>query len=113
VRVRAASINPVDFKIRDGKVKTLLHYSFPFVLGNDLSGEIVDVGSEVTRFAKGEAVYARLDKERIGSFAELAAVSESAAARKPSNVSHVEAACRCSQTLPGVTSSSMVLEVNS
>src|SRR5688572_28280583 len=54
VRVRAASINPVDFKIRDGKVKTLLHYSFPLVLGSDLSGEIVDIGSEATRFAKGD-----------------------------------------------------------
>jgi NADPH:quinone reductase-like Zn-dependent oxidoreductase len=52
VRVRAASINPLDAKIRDGKVKTLLHYSFPLVLGNDLSGEIVDIGPEVTRFAK-------------------------------------------------------------
>ena len=108
VRVRAASINPVDFKIRDGKVKTLLHYSFPHVLGNDLSGETVDVGSEVTRFAKGEAVYARLDKERIGSFAELAAVSESAAARKPSNVSHVEAA---SLPLVGLTSWQALLEL--
>ncbi|RPH67976.1 MAG: NADP-dependent oxidoreductase [Myxococcaceae bacterium] len=108
VRVRAASINPLDSKIRDGKVKTLLHYSFPLVLGNDLSGEIVDIGSEVTRFAKGEAVYARLDKERIGSFAELAAVSEGAAAHKPSNLSHVEAA---SLPLVGLTCWQALLEL--
>jgi NADPH:quinone reductase-like Zn-dependent oxidoreductase len=108
VRVRAASINPIDSKMRDGKVKVLLHPSFPLVLGNDLSGEIVDVGSEVTRFARGEAVYARLPKDRIGSFAELAAVSESAAARKPSNLSHVEAA---SLPLVGLTSWQALLEL--
>ena len=108
VRVRAASINPLDSKIRDGKVKTLLHYSFPLLLGNDLSGEIVDIGSDVTRFAKGEAIYARLDKERIGAFAELAAVSERAAARKPSNLSHVEAA---SLPLVGLTSWQALLEL--
>ena len=108
VRVRAASVNPLDTKIRDGKVKTLLRYSFPLVLGNDLSGEIVDIGSEVTRFAKGDAVYARLGKERIGAFAELAAVSESAAARKPSNLSHVEAA---SLPLVGLTGWQALIEV--
>jgi alcohol dehydrogenase len=108
VRVRAASINPIDSKIRDGKVKVLLHYSFPLVLGNDLAGEVVDIGSGVTRFAKGDAIYARLDKDRIGSFAELAAVSESAAARKPSNVSHVEAA---SLPLVGLTCWQALLEL--
>ena len=108
VRVRAASINPLDTKIRDGKVKTLLRYSFPLVLGNDLSGEVVDIGSDVTRFAKGDAVYARLGKERIGAFAELAAVSESAAARKPSNLSHVEAA---SLPLVGLTAWQALIEL--
>ena len=108
VRVRAASINPVDSKIRDGKVKTLLRYAFPLVLGNDLSGEIVEIGSEVRGFAKGDAIYARLDKDRIGAFAELAAVSESAAARKPSNLSHVEAA---SLPLVGLTAWQALLEL--
>jgi alcohol dehydrogenase len=108
VRVRAASVNPLDTKIRGGKVKTLLRYSFPLVLGNDLSGEIVDIGADVTRFAKGDAVYARLDKERIGAFAELAAVGESAAARKPSNLSHVEAA---SLPLVGLTGWQALIEL--
>src|SRR5262245_48747629 len=83
VRVRAASVNPVDFKIRDGKVKVLLRYRFPLVLGNDLAGDVEAVGAEVTRFKPGDAVYARLDKERIGAFAEWALVSESALAHKP------------------------------
>ena len=92
VRVHAASVNPLDVKTRDGALKALLKYRFPLVLGNDLSGEVADVGAQVTRFKKGDAVYARLDKERIGTFAEFAVVREGAAALKPTNVTFEEAA---------------------
>jgi alcohol dehydrogenase len=92
VRVRAASVNPLDVKTRDGALKTLLKYQFPLVLGNDLSGEVADVGARVTRFKKGDAVYARVDKDRIGTFAEFAVVGEGAAALKPTNVTFEEAA---------------------
>src|ERR1043166_7799188 len=50
VRVRAASVNPLDVKTRDGKLKMLLQYQFPLVLGNDLSGVVSAVGAQVTRF---------------------------------------------------------------
>ena len=92
VRVHAASVNPLDTKTRDGKLKTLLKYRFPLVLGNDLSGVVSDVGAGVTRFKRGDAVYARLDKDRIGAFAEVAVVREGAAALKPANVTFEEAA---------------------
>ena len=92
VRVHAASVNPLDVKTRDGALKTLLKYRFPLVLGNDLSGEVADVGAQVTRFKKGDAVYARLDKDRIGAFAEFSVVREGAAALKPTNVTFEEAA---------------------
>lgn len=92
VQVHAASVNPLDVKTRDGKLKTLLKYRFPLVLGNDLSGVVSAVGSQVTRFKKGDAIYARLDKERIGAFAEFAVVREGAAALKPTNVTFEEAA---------------------
>ena len=92
VRVRAASVNPLDVKTRRGEVKVLLKYRFPLVLGNDLAGEVVDLGAQVTRFRKGDAVYARLDAERIGAFAEYAVVREGTAAPKPVNVSFAEAA---------------------
>src|SRR5688500_14873537 len=92
VRVRAASVNPLDVKTRRGEVKVLLKYRFPLVLGSDLAGEVVDVGAQVTRFRKGHAVYARLDAERIGAFAEYAVVREGAAALKPTNVTFGEAA---------------------
>ncbi len=81
VRVHAASVNPLDAKTREGKLKMLLKYQFPLVLGNDLSGVVSDVGAQVTRFKNGDAVYARLDKDRIGTFAEFAVVREGAAAR--------------------------------
>lgn len=92
VRVHAASVNPLDTKTRQGKLKTLFKHRFPLVLGNDLSGVVVDAGSQVTRFKKGDAVYARVDRNRIGAFAEFAVVSEGAAALKPNNVTFEEAA---------------------
>jgi NADPH:quinone reductase-like Zn-dependent oxidoreductase len=92
VRVHAASVNPLDIKTRDGKLKTLLKYRFPLVLGNDLAGVVSDVGAGVTRFKKGDAVYALVDQNRNGTFAEYAVVRESAAALKPTNVSFDEAA---------------------
>jgi hypothetical protein len=62
VRVRAASVNPLDFKIQSGGVKVVTPYRMPLVLGNDLSGDVEAVGAQVTRFKPGDAVYARLDK---------------------------------------------------
>ena len=101
VRVHAASINPVDFKIRSGGTKVLLKYRFPLILGNDLAGVVEAVGPKVTRFAPGDEIYARLDKDRIGALAEKALVRESAAAKKPLSVDMVGAA---SLPLVGLTS---------
>jgi NADPH:quinone reductase-like Zn-dependent oxidoreductase len=92
VRVHAASVNPVDIRTREGKLKTLFKYRFPLVLGNDLSGVVVDAGSRVTRFKKGDEIYARVDRNRLGSFAEFAVVGERDAALKPSNLTFEEAA---------------------
>ena len=98
VRVHAASVNPLDAKVRSGKLKPVLKYRFPLVLGHDLAGVVTAVGDRVTRFKVGDPIYARLDDDRIGAFAEYAAVRESAAARKPANVTFEEAA-----SLPLVT----------
>ncbi len=84
VRVRAASVNPLDYKIRDGVVKVLVPYSFPLILGNDLAGDVEAIGPGVTKFKVGDAIYSRLDKDRIGTLAEYALVRESAAASGPS-----------------------------
>jgi len=108
VRVHAASVNPLDFKIRAGKLKTMIRYPLPLVLGNDLSGEVIAAGSQVTRFRAGDAVYARLDKRRIGAFAELAVISETSAAAKPPRLTHAEAA---SIPLVGLTSWQALAEI--
>src|SRR5207244_11899323 len=92
VRVRAASVNPVDYKIRDGGVKVLGPYSFPLILGNDLAGDVEAVGPGVTKFKVGDAIYSRLDTDRIGAIAEYALVRESAAAHKPARRDYVQAA---------------------
>ena len=92
VRVNAASVNPLDIRTREGKIRTLFKYRFPLVLGNDLSGVVSDVGSRVTRFKKGDAVYAKVDTNRIGTFAEFAVIRDGAAALKPGNVTFEEAA---------------------
>ncbi|WP_034360536.1 NADP-dependent oxidoreductase [Deinococcus phoenicis] len=92
VRVRAASVNPIDLAIRGGRLRPILPYKLPLILGSDLSGEVVAVGSAVTRFAVGDEVFARLDKDRIGAFAEYALVGEKEAALKPARLTHVQAA---------------------
>ncbi|WP_405742357.1 NADP-dependent oxidoreductase [Streptomyces sp. NBC_00028] len=92
VRIRAASVNPLDRMILDGKMRTVLPYRVPFILGNDLAGTVVAVGTAVTRFRVGDDVYARPDKNRIGTFAELIAVHQDDLAIKPAALSMEEAA---------------------
>ncbi|PDZ03400.1 NADPH:quinone reductase [Bacillus cereus] len=99
--IHAASINPIDFKIRDGKVKMLLKYEMPLILGNDFSGVIVKIGSKVTHFKVGDEIYARPRKNKIGTFAEYIAIHEDDVALKPKNLSFEEAA---SIPLVGLTS---------
>ncbi|EEL59841.1 NADPH:quinone reductase [Bacillus toyonensis] len=99
--IHAASINPIDFKIRDGKVKMLLKYEMPLILGNDFSGVIVKVGAKVTSFKVGDEIYARPRKNKIGTFAEYIAIHEDDIALKPNNLSFEEAA---SIPLVGLTS---------
>ncbi|MFI6875689.1 NADP-dependent oxidoreductase [Streptomyces sp. NPDC050400] len=92
VKIHAASVNPLDFKIRDGAFKRILPYRLPLVLGNDLAGVVVRVGSAVTRFAVGDEVFARPDKDRIGTFAEFIAVHQDDLALKPATLTMAEAA---------------------
>jgi NADPH:quinone reductase-like Zn-dependent oxidoreductase len=92
VRIHAASVNPVDLKIRDGDLKTILPLRAPFVLGNDLAGTVVAVGARVTRFAVGDEVYGHPDQNRMGTFAELIAIHQDDVAAKPVTLSMEEAA---------------------
>jgi len=92
VRVQAAGLNELDEKIRSGAFKQVLPYKLPFVLGNDLAGTVIRVGGGVRGFKPGDEVYARPHQDRIGTFAERIAVSESDLALKPKTLSMEEAA---------------------
>src|SRR5688572_15177248 len=92
VRVHAAGVNPVDWKIRKSGARGWLDVKTPYVPGFDVSGVVESLGAGVTRFKPGDAVYAMLDLRRGGGYAQYAVVKESEAATKPENASHVEAA---------------------
>jgi NADPH:quinone reductase-like Zn-dependent oxidoreductase len=92
VKIHAAGVNPLDLRIRNGDFKAFMPYRLPLVLGNDLAGTVVRVGPSVTRFAVGNEVYARPDKDRIGTFAELIAVHQDDLAPKPATLTMAEAA---------------------
>jgi len=91
IRVIATSVNPVDWKIRQGHLREMIPYRMPFIPGWDVSGVVDAVGADAKRFNVGDAVYSRPDIERDGTYAEYVAVRESEVAAKPRNISHIEA----------------------
>ena len=91
VRVDAAGLNPLDEGIRAGAFKQILPYRLPLILGNDLAGTVIRVGAQVRGFKPGDEVYARPDKDRIGTFAERIAVAEADLALKPTSIGMEEA----------------------
>ena len=90
VKVHATSVNPLDWKTRQGMLKWLMSNKFPKILGADVSGEVVQVGDKVTRFQPGDEIYASLSSSK-GAYGEFVAVSERLAAPKPTNMTHSEA----------------------
>jgi NADPH:quinone reductase-like Zn-dependent oxidoreductase len=92
VKVHAAGLNPIDNIVPTGIFKPVLRFQLPATLGSDLAGVVTEVGSRVTRFRPGDAVFASIFDLGTGSIAEFAAVPESAAAMKPANLDFVQAA---------------------
>ena len=92
VKVFASSVNPIEWKMREGMLKFLTGSRFPITLGFDVSGEVVEIGEQVTRFKPGDLIYARMDQLTGGAYAEYAAVAEKVAALKPTTMTHEEAA---------------------
>ena len=94
IEVHAASINPRDWLIRSGRyfAKPMLP-KLPFVLGSDVAGVVVEVGSKVRNSIPGDEVFAmQPTSDGFGGYAELVAVRETAVARKPARMSFAEAA---------------------
>ena len=92
VEVHAAGVNLLDSKVRTGEFKLILPYRRPFILGHDVAGTIIRVGSKVCKFKPGDDVYARPRDGGVGTFAEFIAIDEADVALKPKNLSMEEAA---------------------
>jgi NADPH:quinone reductase-like Zn-dependent oxidoreductase len=96
VQVHAASVNPVDWKLRQGLLDALMPMVFPVIWGRDFSGVVTEVGPSVTLFKPGDEVYGMKDgyvaKTYRGTYAEYVVVPEKSLATKPKNLNYEEAA---------------------
>lgn len=92
IRVVAASVNPADWRFRSGQFRFVIRLKLPFVPGADVAGIVEAVGSAVTGFRPGDAVYAMLPTALGGGYAEYAVATEDQVARMPRNLSFTEAA---------------------
>ena len=98
VRVRASSVNPADWKVRNGELKLIIGPTFPKIPGYDAAGEVAAVGAEVTRFAPGDRVYG-VTAGLLGANAEYAVLDEAVAAFVPQNIGFDQAAAAASVSL--------------
>jgi NADPH:quinone reductase-like Zn-dependent oxidoreductase len=92
VRIHAVGLNPIDTMIPKGSFKPILRFELPATLGSDLAGVVAEVGSRVTRFKVGDAIFASIFDLGTGALVEFAVVPENAAAPKPANLDFVQAA---------------------
>jgi len=89
IKVHAASVNPIDWKLRAGHVKEVFPLSFPSTLGWDVSGTVEEAGDNVTQFKRGDEVYALV---KGGGYAEYVVAKATVVAKKPRTLDHVHAA---------------------
>jgi len=92
VRVQAAGVNPVDWKVREGRLQGRVNHRLPLVLGWDVAGVVEELGSGVTNLKVGDAVYARPDIVRDGAYAEYVVVRAQELALKPQSLDFIHAA---------------------
>jgi NADPH:quinone reductase-like Zn-dependent oxidoreductase len=107
VKIHAAGVNVLDAKIRNGEFKRILPYRLPLILGHDVAGVVVGVGSRVRGFTLGDEVYARPADGRIGAFAEFISMKAADVAHKPKALTMEEAA---SMPLVGLTAWQALIE---
>jgi NADPH:quinone reductase-like Zn-dependent oxidoreductase len=92
VRVHAAGVNPVDWKVREGYLKDFLRQTLPVIPGWDVSGVVEETGAGVSGLKPGDEVYSRPELSRNGAYADYLVVREAELARRPKSVDHVHAA---------------------
>ena len=110
IEVHASSVNPVDGIVQAGYLKEMMPITFPFTMGFDVSGVVLEVGEQVSKFKIGDEVFSRPNGMQAGTIAEFSVIKEEELALKPSNISHQEAA---SIPLVGLTAfQAMVTKAN-
>lgn len=92
VKVAATSINPIDWKLREGYLKQMFPWSFPIILGWDVAGEIVEVGQKVKDYHVGDRIFARPEMTRFGTYADYTIVDSNLLAPVPESIAFTEAA---------------------
>jgi NADPH:quinone reductase-like Zn-dependent oxidoreductase len=92
IRVAAAGVNPADWRLRNGQFKRFMKLSLPFIPGNDIAGTVMQVGTDVTGFQEGDAVFAMTPIRAGGACAEYTAVPAALVAHTPRALSPNEAA---------------------
>jgi len=92
VEVKAASLNPIDYKLAEGHLKDMVPLNLPTTIGYDVSGIVIALGDDVQNFELGDEIYARVPQEQMGTVAEYVAINVKYAAKKPLNSSFEEAA---------------------
>jgi len=93
VKLHATSINPIDWKLREGYLKAMIPFEFPIILGWDAAGVIEAVGNKVDQVKPGDRVFARPETTNRGTYVEFTAVDAQLLAKIPDNISFDEAAC--------------------
>lgn len=92
IKIHAASVNPLDLRLQQGEFRLILSLKLPLILGSDMAGTVVAVGSAVNDFKVGDEVYAKTDDSWAGTFAEFITLKATAVALKPKSLSMQQAA---------------------
>ncbi|MGC9492798.1 NADP-dependent oxidoreductase, partial [Vibrio genomosp. F10] len=108
ISVKSASINPVDWKIREGYLQSFIPYELPLTLGWDVAGVVAEVGSNVKEFSVGDEVFSRPNISRNGSYADYIAVKADEAVLKSTKLDFGQAA---SLPLAGITAWQCLVDV--
>jgi NADPH:quinone reductase-like Zn-dependent oxidoreductase len=91
IEMYATSINPIDWKLREGHLKQMLPFEFPIILGWDAAGVVTEIGSQVSSVTIGDRVFVRPETTREGTYAEYIVTQENLLAKIPDNISFEEA----------------------
>jgi NADPH:quinone reductase-like Zn-dependent oxidoreductase len=92
IEVKAASLNPIDYKLVEGHLKDMVPLNLPCTIGFDMSGVIVEKGADVSNFEVGDSVYSRVPQQQMGTVSEFVAVNSEVVSKNPTNISFEEAA---------------------